>query len=439
MADQNHDIIEDLKNRKETLWLNSDLIQVEPAFKLEGFGYIHVRAAQNRFMRYLPFVAKTFPETAEKKGVIESPLIPIPKMQAWFEKEGLPMKGRLFLKDDARLPVAGSVKARGGIHEVMKLAEVLAQRAGLLMPGESYEKLASPEMKEFFGQYTIQAGSTGNLGISIGRTAARFGFRTIIHMSSDAKQWKKDLLRSEGVTVVEYDGDYSSAVAAGRKASKADEKSFFVDDENSEELFFGYSTAAVRLAVQFSKANILVDKDHPLFVYLPCGVGGAPGGITFGLKQKFGNNVHCFFAEPLEQPCMTLAMASGKQDQISTSDIGLGGRTIADGLAVGRASGFTCRMMEPLMSGAYTLSDEQMEVYRKALWQTEGIRLEPSACAGFLGAAMMGSCSDGVESNQASAWRAYLEDHDLLDKMDNATHIAWGTGGGLVPESQWED
>ena len=185
-------IIKDLEERKETLWLNPGREHVAPRFERNGYKFVHMKAAQSRFMRFMPYFASAFPETEARKGIIESDLIPIPGMREWLNGKGANIGGQVFLKDDAHLPIAGSVKARGGIHEVLKIAETLAQRAGMLWPTENYSKIDSDEFREFYSQYTIQVGSTGNLGISIGRTAARLGFRAIVHMSSDAKQWKKD-------------------------------------------------------------------------------------------------------------------------------------------------------------------------------------------------------------------------------------------------------
>lgn len=419
-------LVKKLINLEEVTWFNPQATTVEKGLPYVGLTAQDVADAEARLQRFAPYLCLAFPETRPTKGIIESDVVAIPAMQnALQQRYGVEITGRLLLKKDSHLPISGSIKARGGIYEVLTHAEKLALEAGLLRESDDYSQLFSDDFRQFFSQYRIAVGSTGNLGMSIGIMSAKLGFSVSVHMSADAREWKKRKLREHGVNVMEYAQDYGVAVAQGRKQAESDPNCFFIDDENSPTLFLGYSVAGGRLKKQFAEQQIVVDENHPLFVYLPCGVGGGPGGVAFGLKLAFGDHVHCIFAEPTHSPCMLLGVYTGLHDDISVQDIGIDNITAADGLAVGRASGFVGRAMEHLLDGFYTLSDAEMYDLLGLLNRHEGIRLEPSALAGMPGPARV-----SISAN-------YLKDHHFsAEKMRNATHLVWATGGGMVPAEE---
>ncbi len=420
---QEFPVVQELMDLKETFWLNPALQNTDTALAAAGVTRAEVEDAAARLERFAPYIRTVFPETAAAGGIIESPITAIGKLQSQLGN----FPGRLLLKQDSHLPISGSIKARGGIYEILHLAEDIAIREGKLQLTDDYSVLAQPEYKEMFSKYAVAVGSTGNLGLSIGIMSAMLGFRVTVHMSADARQWKKDMLRSKGVIVVEYADDYSKAVAEGRRQAAADPLCHFVDDENSKTLFLGYAVAALRLEKQLADMDIHVDAEHPLFVYLPCGVGGGPGGVAFGLKLVYGDNVHCFFAEPTHSPSMLLGLATGLNDGICVQDIGIDNLTAADGLACGRPSRFVGRVMGPMISGCYTVIDERLYQLLHQLADSEGIKLEPSALAGVPG---MGRIC-------GAAGTAYVQAHGF--DLANATHIAWATGGSMVPADIWQD
>lgn len=424
-----NETVKKIAEKQEIVWINPKEIDYREYEKNLPVSDEELKDAEERLKRFAPFIKKSFPETAETDGIIESPLEPIFAMQKELEKKyETEIPGKLYLKMDSHLPVAGSIKARGGVYEILKHAEDLAIEAGMLSMTDDYSILADEKFKKFFSGYKVQVGSTGNLGLSIGITSAALGFEVIVHMSADAKQWKKDMLRSKGVTVIEYEDDYGKAVEEGRKSSDADPKSYFVDDEKSMNLFLGYTVAASRIKKQFDEKGIVIDKEHPLIVYIPCGVGGAPGGVAYGLKRIFKENVYIFFVEPVLAPCMVLGMATGLHEKISVRDIGITGITHADGLAVGRPSGLVGKLMDSILSGIFTLEDYKLYDYLRCLDSSEHKRIEPSSCAAFEGAVTLMKHEES---------RKYIEER-IGKNIENAYQICWATGGRMVPQEDME-
>ncbi|MCP8896580.1 D-serine ammonia-lyase [Shinella daejeonensis] len=417
----------DVLAARPALWLNPAYrdgaiddpdLPVQPA---------QVDEAEANWKRLAPLLQACFPELQATDGRIRSELIGLDSLSDALGYGGVGY-GRVFVKADNALPVAGSIKARGGVYEVFSFAEALAIREGLLQDGQDIRRLADPEAKAFFSRHTIAVGSTGNLGLSVGIAARALGFGATVHMSSDAKAWKVERLARLGVEVVRHEADYTTAVENARLAAESDPTIYFVDDEQSRQLFLGYSAAAQELADQLRERRIAVDAEHPLFLYLPCGIGGAPGGVAYGAKKAFGDHVHCFFVEPVQSPCALVQMMSGSTDLLSVYDVGLTNRTEADGMAVARMSAFVANVMREMLAGIFTVDDGSLFRWLLLAHETQAIRLEPSAAAGFAGPDFLVRHPQG---------RAFCQRLGIGDHLPQATHVVWTTGGSFVPEEQF--
>ncbi|WP_102225700.1 D-serine ammonia-lyase [Acidimangrovimonas sediminis] len=408
-----------LTRRTPLLWLNPDY---RPGDDPEAAA--DLAAAVADWAEIAPALSALFPELGTAGRIVSDLLAP-----------DLPLTGaRPLVKADHALPVAGSVKARGGLFEVVTVALAQARAAGIVPErgapgGGDTAALTSDAARAFFARRRVLVGSTGNLGLSVGIAARALGYAAVVHMSSDAKPWKVARLRALGVEVVQHRTDYTEAVAAARRVAAEDPLAHFVDDEDSLSLYRGYTAAGAELAAQLQAAGHRIGPDRPLILYLPCGIGGAPGGIAHGARGAFGADVHAFFVEPVEAPSALYRMALGSGADANVRDIGLGGRTEADGMAVNTMSALVAERMRHRLAGVLTVTDDDLFRWL-ARAHAAGLRVEPSAASGFAGPALLAGSAEG---------RDFAARHLPGGTPDRALQVVWTTGGAFVPEAEYAD
>ena len=155
-------LVKQLIELEEVAWFNPNVTSLEQGLPYVGLNAKDIQDASDRLSRFAPYLVKAFPETKASNGIIESEIAAIPAMQTWLEQEyQTEIQGKVLLKKDSHLPISGSIKARGGIYEVLTHAEQLAIKAGLLSTNDDYSKLFSEQFRDFFKQYSIAVGSTG--------------------------------------------------------------------------------------------------------------------------------------------------------------------------------------------------------------------------------------------------------------------------------------
>lgn len=131
---KNDRFIDSLKDYDEVCWQNPDYLpNPQTPFDLSD-----IQDAADRLERFAPYIMKAFPETTNSHGIIESELKAIPQMlSALRQKEHLDTAAKLYLKCDNALPISGSIKARGGIYEVLKFAETVVVPSSSLISSKS--------------------------------------------------------------------------------------------------------------------------------------------------------------------------------------------------------------------------------------------------------------------------------------------------------------
>ena len=149
-------VVGDICELKETAWLNPDKQPFEQAKAACPLGMADIEDAAARLERFAPYLCRVFPETAESHGIIESAVRPIPAMQKVLEETSdTAIAGQVWIKLDSHLPISGSIKARGGIYEVLKTAEDIALQSGMLHLTDDYAVLDTEPFRELFSRYSI--------------------------------------------------------------------------------------------------------------------------------------------------------------------------------------------------------------------------------------------------------------------------------------------
>lgn len=126
-------LVQRLMDLEAVTWFNPNTTTLVEGLPYVGLTQNDVAEAEARLQRFAPYLCLAFPETQQTNGIIESEVVAIPAMQGALEQRyEQAIAGKMWLKKDSHLPISGSIKARGGIYEVLTHAEKLAIEAGML-------------------------------------------------------------------------------------------------------------------------------------------------------------------------------------------------------------------------------------------------------------------------------------------------------------------
>jgi len=208
-------------------------------------------------------------------------------------------------------------------REVRLKAENL-QRTGAFKIRGAVNKLSTLSVEERAAG--VVAASAGNHGQAVAWAARELGAPATIYVPLDAPMAKVEACRNYGAQTVMTGADFEDAMAAARRHVE-ETGGTFIHPYEDQLVIAGQGTIGLELAEQVPQMGT---------VLIPVGGGGLSTGIAIALR------------------------AVRPEVRLVGVQAGLGGYTIADGIAVKVPSDFTMPLLADLLDDLVAVSDEEI-------------------------------------------------------------------------------
>jgi threo-3-hydroxy-L-aspartate ammonia-lyase len=262
-----------------------------------------------------------------------------------------------------RTPVFTSrtLNERAGAEVFLK-AESL-QRGGAFKFRGAYNAIAAlaPEQRA----RGVVAYSSGNHAQAVALAASLLGTRALLLMPTDAPPTKVEATRGYGAEIVVYDRYTEDREALGA-ALAADRGVTLVPPFDHPDVVAGQGTAALELLEQAPGLDTLVT---------PVGGAGLLAGCATAAKG-IEPAIRVVGVEPETGDDVRRSLERGERVQIDVP------RTIADGLQTTSPGAVPFEIVQRLVAGIVTVSDEQLVDAMRFLFERLKLVVEPSGAAG---------------------------------------------------------
>jgi threonine dehydratase len=235
-------------------------------------------------------------------------------------------------------------------RQVWLKAETL-QRTGAFKIRGAYNKISSLAGRD--GGAGVVAASAGNHGQAVAWAAREVGVPATIFVPQDAPMAKVEAARSYGARVEMRGARFEDAIVAAR-AHVEETGALFVHPYEDETVIAGQGTLGLELVDQLPDVSTVV---------VPVGGGGLCSGIALALKAV--------------RPEVEVVGV-----QAASCLPGGSGFTIADGIAVKAPGEFTMSILDGLLSGLVSVTDEEISTAMVLLLERAKLVVEGAGAVG---------------------------------------------------------